>query len=376
MAGLLIMLASSFISLINYVEIGGIIRIFKYIMYVGAIFSLSKYNFHLFIKIFNNVALISISTTLLIYLYQFFTFDGSFTLFVHYTTWDRNFVPSGFSNLNLNIFDLSFSRSGGNHGIYGTYLVLVIMVNFNNFLDSKLKPGFKNYFLIVISLINISLISSREALLVLIVVFALYGIHQLINLRINKMYYYGIFIFLLFISLVFIYNIDIGIINKINYTISALSESGGEYNISARLNVWTLILMSYTLFPIYFFVGYGYNESNFNFYLTQTNEHYYSFAYYASIPESLFLTFLGYGGILSLSLLLLFFLAMLRFGWKNYNRSTFHKLFFYFTIGLIISNNFGGSMLSDMLFAQYSLVYLWLNKNQNLGNYKFINNYN
>lgn len=371
--GLIIMLASTFFSLFNYFEIGGIIRILKYLMYVFAILSLSNYSFDSFIQLFNKVAIISISTTLLVYLYQFVTFEGPFSLFVHYSTWDRNYVPSGFSNLNFNILDFSFSRSGGNHGIYGTYLVLVLILNFNNFLDSRLKPSLVNYFLVAISFINISLIASREALVVLIFVFGFYGIHQVLKFKLKKVYYYGSLLFMLFISFVLIFNIDIGLINKINYTISSYSETGKEYNISARLNVWILILMSYTLFPIYFFIGYGYNESNFNSFLDQTNDRYFSYDYYATIPESLFLTFLAYGGILCVLLLILFFISLLYYGFKNYNRSILHKLFFFFTAGLIITNNFGGSMLSDLLFAQYSLVYLWLNKRKNLEENKLFN---
>lgn len=374
LAGLLLMLISSFLSLLNYFEIGGIIRILKYIMYIIAIFSLSKYTFPSFVNTFNTIAFLSIGTTLLIYLFQLITFDGPFSSFVHYSTWDRNYVPSGFSNLNLRISDFSFSRSGGNHGIYGTYLVLVIMMNFNNFVDTKLKPRFINYLLIILALINISLISSREALLVFIVVFGLYGIHQLINFRIKKMYYYGFLFFLIFILSIMLLNIDIGLINKINYTISSYSQTGDEYNISARLNVWVLIIMSYTLFPAYLLMGYGYNDANFDFHLAQTNNFYYSYDYYATIPESLFLTFLAYGGIFAVVCLLLFFLGMLTIGLKNYKLSTFHKLFLFFTIGLMISNNFGGSMLSDLLFAQYSLVYLWLHKNTNFEENKLINN--
>lgn len=373
LAGLFLMLASSILSLLNYFEVGGIIRILKYIMYVLVIFSLSNYNFPSFIKIFNKVAFFSIGITILVYLYQLITFDGPFSLFIHYSTWDRNYVPSGFSNLNLNISDFSFSRSGGNHGIYGSYLVLVIMVNFSILLDSKLKPLLINYLLIIFSLINLSLIASREALLVLIIVFGFYGIHQLLKFKIKRIYYQGLLLFLLFILFIFIFNIDIGLINKINYTISSYSETGMEYNISARLNVWFLIIMSYTLFPIYFFIGYGYNESNFNFYLARTNEHFYSYDYYATIPESLFLSFLAYGGILSVLLLILFFLSLIYNGIKNFDRSILHLLFLYFTIGLMISNNFGGAMLSDLLFAQFSLVYLWLNKNQKFEENKLIN---
>lgn len=362
LAGLLVILISTFFSQLSYFNLIGIAKSLKYIMYIIAILLLSNYNFNGFLKTFNRIAFGVILITLVVYVYQFLTFPGSSRAFFHATTWVVEYVPSGLSNVVLKLQELSFIRSGGNHNIYGTYLVLIYILNLKNILGYGSNPSRLNYILVFLTVLSLLLITSREAFLVFIIVNFLFFLGSLLKLKIKKVYFY---LFLLVIVGVFfslIFNLNVGLLNKLEYTIQSFSETGGETNLNLRLQVWHLILLSILMFPFIFFFGIGYNEENFLYYLNQVNQQYGLYSRFPSNPESLFFTFLAYGGIIAFLLLIVYWILIFINLFKLQKKSVTAKLFFFLTIGLFIANNTGGSMLSDLLLTQYALVYIWIKK--------------
>ncbi|WP_190277550.1 O-antigen ligase family protein [Adhaeribacter rhizoryzae] len=331
-------------------------------MYLTCILFLAGYDFRGYLKTFNKVALSALLVTLLLYVYNWLTFGGGTSAYLHLTTWDVNYVPSGLSNLNFSIFNFSFSRSAGNHGIYGSYLVLVYLVNLYLLLKKREEVTKLNYILIGLVVINLVLLTSRESLLIFLIVNLFFFIKDIISFRLKKHYLYLLVILVLFINYVLIKDIDFGLISKIKHTIQSYQESGGEQNINLRFRVWMLILLSYSLYPFSLLVGYGYNQLNFVDAIASTNNYYDLYKHYASVPESLFFLMLAYGGLFSLLLLLAFFFQLFNRLLKLKKFSALHELFLYFTIGIFISNNTGGSLMSDLLLAQFSLFYLFLNK--------------
>ncbi|MGV3504254.1 MAG: hypothetical protein ACO1O1_11130 [Adhaeribacter sp.] len=362
LGALALMLCSTLISFFNFGDISGLFKVFKYVVYLSLIIYLSGYSYKNFIGIFNKFVFISVAITLGLYLYSWYTFAGPLKEFLSLTTWDVNYVPSGLSNLNLNIFDFTFSRSAGNHGIYGSYLVLAFLLNFYLVTRKKELVTFFNYLLLGLILFNLIVLTSRETLLIFFIVFLLYFLKDILRFRIQKKFLYlfiGISIALIFILLK---GIDFGLISKIKHTIQALNESGGDQNIKLRFQVWILIIMSFTLYPVFLLIGYGYNHTNFNYFIGEANNKYHLYETFASVPESLFFIMLAYGGIFCLVLILLFFLSLfLRLHFLK-KFSALHELFFYFTIGLFISNNTGGSLMSDLFLAQFAIFYFFLNQ--------------
>lgn len=362
LGALLVVLLSTFISQLSFLDPGGILKTFKYIFYVGAILYLPWYSFDNFLSKFNKVAFVCILLTLLNYLFKFLTFEGSIADFINLSTWNIDYVPSGFSNSIFSLSELTFTRTTGNHGIYGSYLVLVYLVNFAQVLEKKSGKLF-NKVMIVLAVGNLFLINSRESLLIFILVNLLFLAKPFLRFKLKLTYIYFLSVIVIGMVLLIVNNVNISLVQKITYTIDSFSKSGAETNISLRFGVWHLILLSFTLFPLHLLWGYGYNTPNFEYYLDQTNRHYILYSTYVTVPESIFFFFLAFGGIAALLLIVCFFAAIICKTYKIRNNSTTAGLFFYFVLGLFITNNTGGSLISDLLLAQFSLVYFWITKN-------------
>jgi O-antigen ligase len=180
------------------------------------------------------------------------------------------------------------------------------------------------------------------------------------KLKIKKAYLYFFFFLFSVVTYILIFNVSIGIINKINHTITSFLESGEETNISLRFKTWNLIFSSYSLYPAFLLLGYGYNSENFSHYLSKTNYYYFGYDSYASVPENLFLMFLSYGGIFAFLTLLLFFVILLYQTYLARNRSLLAKLLYFLSVSLFLTNNTGGSLLSDLFLTQFGLVYFWI----------------
>lgn len=362
LGALVLILFSTLISFTHFLDIAGLFKAFKYFIYLSLLIYISNYDFKNFISIFNKVVFLSVSITLLIYVLAWINFTGPFKQFLNLTTWDVNYVPSGLSNLNLSLSDFTFFRSAGNHGIYGSYLVLAYILNFYLITQKKEVVTFFNYLLICLVVFNLVVLTSRESLLIFFIVNFLYFLKDIIKFKIRKKFLY-LFAFIgVGIFIVLIKGIDFGLISKLKHTLNAIGETGVDQNINLRFQVWVLILLSYTIYPLYLLVGYGYNHPNFNYYIGATNSKYHLYETFASVPESLFFMMLAYGGIVCLVLILLFFFSLfLRLNFLK-SFSDLHKLFFYFAIALFITNNTGGSLMSDLFLAQFAIFYFFLNQ--------------
>ncbi|WP_242927110.1 hypothetical protein [Pontibacter vulgaris] len=358
LAALGVVFISTLISQLSILDLTGLLKTVKYILYILGIILVSNYSFEGFTKKFNKVAILCIGCTLLIYLYNLLNFNGSLSDFVHLSTWDINYVPSGFSNLNLNILSWEFTRSTGNHGVYGSYLVLVYIINLSILLEGKATKF--NKLLIMLSLLNMFMMTSRETLLLFLIVNLLFFFKPLLNLKLKLSYIYVALFFIAGLTYLIVYDVNLSLIQKLNHTIKSFGETGGENNISLRFGVWHLILYSFYLFPIYLLLGYGYNTPVFTEFLTLTNNHFNLYSTFVTVPESLFFFFLAFGGIIALVLILLFFFSI---AWETYKIrkiSIIAELLLFFIFGLFVTNNTGGSILSDMLLAQFALVYFWV----------------
>ncbi|MBF8964584.1 oligosaccharide repeat unit polymerase [Pontibacter sp. FD36] len=357
-----IIVLCTLISFANYIDISGLFKSIKYGLYIVAICLIAKNNFYSFVDTFNKIAFLSILFTISLYAIQWYNYPGSTGDYFSLTTWDVNYVPSGLSNLNLSLSDFTFSRSAGNHGIYGSYLVLVYILNIHILVSENIKENKFSLILVILAVFNLLLLTSRESILIFVLVNAAFFLKDLLRLRIKKIYFYFFIALSVFLIVIISKGVNLGLINKIQYTIESFSTSGGEQNLNLRFNVWVLILLSYLLFPLHLLIGYGYNEPNFIDYLEQTNAELAHFQHFATVPESLFFVMLAYGGILALISICLFFLTILLKTFNLRKFSPLHTLFFYFVIGLLITNNTGASLMSDLLLAQFSLFYIFINK--------------
>jgi hypothetical protein len=357
-----IIILCTLISFANYIDISGLFKSIKYGLYIVAICLIAKNNFYSFIERFNQIAFLSILFTISLYVIQWYNHPGSTSDYFSLTTWDVNYVPSGLSNLNLSLSDFSFSRSAGNHGIYGSYLVLVYILNIHILISEKVEENKFSLILVGLAVFNLFLLTSRESILIFVLVNAAFFLKDLLRFRIKKIYFYFFIALSVFLIVIISKGVNFGLINKIQYTIESLSTSGGEQNLNLRFNVWVLILLSFLLFPLHLLIGYGYNEPNFVDYLEQTNAELAHFQQFATVPESLFFVMLAYGGILALISMCLFFLTVLLRTFNLRKFSPLHTLFFYFVVGLLITNNTGASLMSDLLLAQFSLFYIFINK--------------
>ena len=364
LAGLALILLSTLISQWWFPSIEGLLKTLKYSIYIVSIILVAKVNKKGFVKKFNWIAFFTISITLIIFFVNSFYSGLSWGQYIQQATWSISKMPTGFSNLTYNFSSGEFVRYTGNHGIYGSYLTVVYLINLGVILDKKKPSSNFNYLLLVITVINIALLTSRETLLLFFVVNFFVFCRYLFLKKINPIYLVSFFILLpTIIAVVWIMEIDFVILKKINYTIDSIQTTGRESNVELRFAVWKLTLYSYFLYPFNIFIGYGNNEENYIQVLNNTNEVFKLNLDYANVPESFFNTFLAYGGIICLILGVIFFLLLLvNLSKRSMKKDLLAKLLFYFTFGLILTNNTGASIVADLLMTQYGLVFLWINQ--------------
>lgn len=366
--GLLIVTFSTLFSFFYFFDMEGILKVAKYCLYILSIIIVFKSTQKDFLTKFNTIALITVFLTLSIFLFNFLTSGVSWSSFMHQATWDINKMPTGFSNLVFNFKNLEFVRYTGNHGIYGSYLVLVYLINISLILKKEAKK--RNYLLLFLTVANLFLLTSREALLIFLIV-NFFGIVSYLTNRKIKLSYLAlgtslIVVFCFTMAYLWVNQIDFVILNKIQYTIDSIQNKGEETNVSLRVGVWKVTLFAFMLSPINLLLGFGYNEENFSRVLTETSNKANLNIGFASVPESYFNTFLAYGGVFALLFGTLFFLLLLRELYnKKYRKTIIGKLFLFFTFALFLSNNTGASILADLLLSQFGLTYLWLTKNCN-----------
>lgn len=360
--GLMVIVICTLISFFNFFSISGLLKTVKYLVYCFAVFLVSKYHFKKFVSVFINVGVATVTLTLLLYFYNFINSGVTIQEFYQRSMWRTDIMPTGFSNTYLNIPGFHFERIGGNHGIYGSYLILVYLALVGYTKHVKAAFNFKFWFKTILIFFNLALLTSREAFLIFLFV-NLYLFKGSFSFRIKqKDFVIGFLVICSVAAYLITSDTQLVIFSKIQYTINSFLLGGEEGNISLRFNVWKLTLLSYLIFPLHLIIGYGYNRENYDFFLSQTNEAFNLHLNFPSVPESFFFFFLAYGGLISLFFSFLFFLGLVLKTFSIRKDSIFAGAFFTFTFMLFITNNTGGSMLSDLLFTQYSLVFIYLNK--------------
>lgn len=369
LAALVVIVLATIISFFSYFEIEGLLKLFKYMLYITSIIIVAEAKFINFLKTFNRIALITIVLSLIIFFFNKFNTGLSWANYMHEATWKAELMPSGFSNLIYSFPLNKFIRYSGNHGIFGSYLVLVYLINICIIFSKRQVVNKFNILIVIVALINISLLTSRETLLLFLVTNFLATIIYFTICRFKISYFLGVMVLAFICSTIFIFlwnaDTNIVLINKLKYTIESFQATNQEANISARFAVWQLTLLSFVQSPLQILTGYGFNRSNYVEALQSANIYYGKNLDFVGIPESYFFAMLSYGGLLALFLGSMFFLVMInQLIHKDLFSSIFGRVFLCYIVGLFITNNTGASVLADLLLVQLGLTYLWIIKNE------------
>ncbi|WP_040396601.1 O-antigen ligase family protein [Cesiribacter andamanensis] len=366
LAALGVILLSSSVHLYFYPESTGFFKTVKYLLYVFCIVAIADYDgFDRFLVQFNKIAFWVIVLSLMGFLYSKHSSGLSWGSFMQRATWKAELMPSGFSNLIYNFSSGSFVRYTGNHGIYGTYLVLIYLLNIGSIFSESIQTTRLNYVLLGLVLINLGLLTAREALLVFVVLnmLALFLYFTTTRFKLKHLVGSMMAIAAAVCLLVVLWNLDVNIvlINKLKYTMASYEHSGGEANISARTGVWMLTLYSFAMTPWRLLTGYGFNRESYIAALEKTNAFFDLHLTFAGVPESYFFTLLAYGGVLALLFGVFYFLIMFyQLRTPAIRKTLFGRLLFCFMIGVLLSNNTGASVLADLLITQLALAYMFI----------------
>jgi len=240
----------------------------------------------------------------------------------------------------------------GSHGIWGTYCVFILVTSIFLHREKAIK-GYQMIVGVLVSLTSISLTVSREALLVLLVFFACWGIKKSIRIFMLS----GLFIFLFFIFnnfslLSYEGQSSVPLVEKVIYTVRAFDEIGSESNLALRMNTWFQIKELFFVSPSLFLLGCGYNLPLFGKLLSfvASSNHITNFV---AMPESLLFFSLCFGGLPALISISVFLFRAILFLWQD---SSFF-MFGFFSFGVLIANVFSGaSLISDLFYCQFLLL--------------------
>jgi hypothetical protein len=365
---LILVVFSTLASFFHTVDIGGLLKVFKYIIYVAAIIVVSEVikvsNYCKIISYFNRVAFLTISVTLILFIVGKIQSGSSWSDYFQQAMWEIEKMPTGFSNLVYRASTDSFVKYTGNHGIYGSYLVLVYLLNLGLLLDRNSTNTRFNIILLLLVLVNIGLLTSRETLLLFIVSNLGFLFVYLLSPKASPLIKMGLMISsaVLVVGVV-IYGGNLTLIQKVVYTVNSFLSGNVESNVDLRFQVWKLTFSSFLDNPLFLFLGYGFNEARYASVLSQVYVSYNFTGGFASVPESFFISFLAYGGLVSLIFASLYFLTIALLGAGRVAfMPNLGKLLFFFTIGLIISNNTGASVLADLFMTQFGVIFVWFHK--------------
>ncbi|ULC59752.1 O-antigen ligase family protein [Flaviramulus sp. BrNp1-15] len=359
--GIFIMIFSTLLSFFYVVDSVGLLKLFKYSIYLISLLAIADYYKVDFLNKINNITILLILATLIFFIYnRSLHHNLSWSQFIKIATYSAYNMPTGFTNRYLDLSNFNVGVISNNHGIYGSYLVLISILNLSNIINKGLGIA-KSKIVLTLCFINIMLLTSRETFLLIIIVFLMFFLRKLLfkKFNINNLIYFGsIIVFCILIGgwLIYYYEIELSIINKISNSIKGFKEHGGDGSINVRFNTWKIIISMLVLNPLSFFIGFGYNPSRFS-------EQIDSYAYvtggkYVTVPENLFLMFTSYGGIFSLMFLLLFFLGLyLQF--RKFRNLKVGSFLSSFVIGLFFTNFTGGSIIAELLMTQLGLVYFY-----------------
>jgi O-antigen ligase len=364
----LIMLLSTIYSQLYCLDIGGILRCIKGLLYIPLGYIMCKYvlNNRPNIRIVFYVFILATICNVLNLLYNGLDLANMGTL-----VWDNKLIGAGLSNRFWDIKTMSLGTiPGGAHGIWGNYCVLVFTVC----LCCRVKHEINFSLFLVVTfclLLNSALSVSRESLISLLftLLALLYTgthIHGL-KIKVHRFVLYSAIVLLTVFFLLIYYFADyFQVINKVLYTFKAIEESGEESNIMLRVNAWKVYFESLSLFPSKILTGYGFNLDNYNSYL--------DFAYraykdaFVPLPESFFVQLFCFGGIFCLIKGLklwreIFFIL------KSIKLRMERNIYLGYFVGFLIVNMFSGaSLLSDMLYCQMILFWGYLLACQKINN--------
>lgn len=357
--GLVLILISSLVSLFVVFDIIGVVKTLKYLMYAWAGIAILNSNYEPRKDLLNfmlKIGLWVVVISLCQYFYWFLMLEKTWQQFVSYSTWNANYMPTGLSNTVFDFGDFSFKRSGGNHGIYGSYLVLIFILNIGRLKETRFQKG---KVLAALILLNISFITSRETLLLIFLTFFFLGIHYYIiqskKFKQNVLIILGMGI--IAILMVFlVWSPDVVILNKISHMIESFETGGGfDNNVNYRFNTWYLYFTYAFAHPWILLFGIGNNGTLFQ-QILQDQENFLPGSFpHAMVPESFYVTNLAYGGILALVFALLFFIVLFYILYRiGSNRA---RILSFFILGLMVTNGTGASILAELLISQLGLAY-------------------
>lgn len=355
-ASIVCILLSTIVSLFFFFDPIGLVKTLKYLVYASSIFTLLNYPKYITLNLNKRIlkiGLLAVIFSLTYYFINFLILGIGWKYYVSLSTWKARYMPTGMSNLAFDLSTFTFIRTGGNHGIYGSYLVLILLLAVFNFINTNYK---KSKILIVLILINLSFITSREAILVLLLTIFLYTLHHFItkNWINKKVLFFSALSVLLFISVFIIWSPEIVILHKIKHMVKSFASTGGfDVSVNYRFHTWYLFFSYLLLNPWSILTGIGYNRTRFGAILENQEIILGEKLYHVDVPESIYVATLGYGGILSLVFILLFFFTLFTL---LYYSGKIGKVFSFFLIGLMISNATGASLFAELLLSQFGLV--------------------
>lgn len=333
------------------IEIGGAMRCIKGLIYIPLIYIAStskKYSY-------NNMPYILIAAAIInviFHISQGFDFNNL-------NIWNSNLLVSGLSRWSFSLTSGQFvtQSAGGSHGIWGDYCVVALCATWLAYLSKKI-----NKLVFILSFVatvgSLSIAVSREAFLVLICLLCSFLIAN--SIRNGKLYistkaYFFVSIFIVICSWIVInYGEHLALVQKMLYTIESINDSGKEQNLNLRVGAWTVFVLSLLHNPWAIFIGYGYNQSNYNECLATIRG--LQNIDFVTVPESFFIQAWSYGGIICLIYAIIFWSNIFRF--FKFEKIRIHRflLLGLFT-GLLLANALSGaSIISDLLYGQFLIL--------------------
>lgn len=359
----------SFFQALDFV---GFLKLFKYSIYVISIVIISDYQISRFIKKINIIAIISILLTLLLFYLNKINSGHSWKVYTDIATYNSYYMPTGFSNRIYNLESNSFIIYSGNHGIYGSYLVLMLFVNISAIIKGTVFKKI-SYAVIILSFVNIMLLTSRETFLLLFVLLFSFGLYRISSYKfklstiLKSLIFLIGFVFIL-ISVINIFEMELSIVNKISNSIQGFKEKGGDGSINVRFNTWSLIIIYLFTHPWRLIFGTGFNPTLFREKIDAVANLHPEIGQYVGIPESLFFGFLSYGGILALIFILLFLYSLFKNVIKRQN-TVLGRFIPFYILGIIVTNNTGASIIAELVMTQLALIYFYImNSNEDKKN--------
>gem|GEM_PF-1179028 len=348
----LCMVLFSIISQASVVDFGAILRSVKEIIYIPIIYWASKIRNTQ--KVLKNLVLFGCVALLINILMYMMNFSVANTIFS-----DAETLSSGMSNRGIDIFSLKLVQLNGlAHGIWGSYCVLIFTLAISLKQSGVIKR--KHLYIVgALFFINIVITVSREAILILVVVYTLSFLRSKKSILKRG---WILVVFAIIITGIVIFGSDLPAVQKISYTIDSFSNNGSESNISLRINTWAAYFNFLSHNVQYILFGLGFSPVNFYNHISP-----YTHADIVNVPESAVVYCQAYGGIIA-TICLLSLIAAAAF---KINKNSPYKLIKYFFIGVIITNCVSGvSMFSDLLYAHLCVVYglLIVNNNEDKSN--------